>query len=210
LGEAAAVGGDALYRTTSFQEVGGFDPAFICGEEPELCFRLRRAGWRVARLDAEMTLHDAAMTRWSQWRKRTERTGWAFAEGAATYGDSPERYNVGPRRSVLFWGGLVPAGIVACLLAALALNAVDRRLAAAALAFGLLGLAAYPLNALRVARARARAFGDPMPHAVLYGALVLLGKPFEFVGLLRYYRARARGERGRIIEYKGPDAGGAA
>ena len=32
----------------------------ICGEEPELCLRLSRAGWSVHRLDEEMTLHDAA------------------------------------------------------------------------------------------------------------------------------------------------------
>jgi hypothetical protein len=30
------------------------------GEEPELCVRLRRRGWRILRLDAEMTRHDAA------------------------------------------------------------------------------------------------------------------------------------------------------
>ena len=42
------------------------------------------------------------------------------------------------------------------------------------------------------------------PHALLYGAMVTLGKPFEALGALRYRRAKARGERGRIIEYKGP------
>ena len=52
--------------------VGGFNPAVIAGEEPELCVRLRQAGWKIHRLDAEMTLHDAAMTSWRQWWKREQ------------------------------------------------------------------------------------------------------------------------------------------
>ncbi|MEM7524163.1 MAG: glycosyltransferase, partial [Pseudomonadota bacterium] len=79
VGPAQAVGGDALYRRAAFEEVGGFNGAFICGEEPELCFRLRRAGWRIERMDREMTRHDAAITAWGQWIKRTRRSGWAAA-----------------------------------------------------------------------------------------------------------------------------------
>jgi hypothetical protein len=33
----------------------------------------------------------------------------------------------------------------------------------------------------------------------------MLAKPFELRGALRYALARARGERGRIIEYKAPE-----
>ena len=61
VGEAAACGGDALVRVAALREVGGYDAALIAGEEPEMCLRLSRRGWRVRRLDAEMTLHDAAM-----------------------------------------------------------------------------------------------------------------------------------------------------
>ena len=74
--------------------------------------------------------------------------------------------------------------------------------AAALPALAALGLAG--LVALRAARWRRRSFADPWPHALLYGAMVTLGKPFEALGALRYRRAKARGERGRIIEYKGP------
>ena len=63
VGETRACGGDVLMRRDAFRAVGGFDPALIAGEEPELCVRLRAAGWRIWRLDAEMTLHDAAITR---------------------------------------------------------------------------------------------------------------------------------------------------
>src|SRR5690606_5896117 len=65
VGEALACGGDALMLLSAFQAVGGFREDLIAGEEPELCQRLRRAGGQIWRIDAEMTLHDAAMTRLS-------------------------------------------------------------------------------------------------------------------------------------------------
>ena len=198
VGRAAAVGGDAMYRRAAFEAVGGFDPALICGEEPELCLRLARAGWGIERLDAEMTLHDADMHRWSQWRRRVERAGWAFAEGADRHGRGPEAYNRREARRSLAWG----LGLPAALLASLGLAALGVGPAAALPALAALGLAG--LVALRAARWRRRSFADPWPHALLYGAMVTLGKPFEALGALRYRRAKARGERGRIIEYKGP------
>lgn len=202
VGPAHAVGGIALYRRAAFEAVGGFDPTLICGEEPELCFRLRAAGWGVERLDAEMTRHDAAMTQTAQWARRSMRTGWAFAEGAARMGRSPERYNVRERRRTVLWGGLVPAAVALCLLAALGLGLAGSELWPWALGAGLAGLAAYPLMMLRVAAARRRARGDPWRHALLYGAAAIAGKPFEMEGLRRFHAARARGETGRIIEYK--------
>src|SRR5581483_941040 len=63
VGQTLACGGDALVRVAAFEQVGGFRPQLIAGEEPELCVRLREKGWKIWRLDAEMTQHDAAMTR---------------------------------------------------------------------------------------------------------------------------------------------------
>ena len=79
VGTAVACGGDAFVRVAAFNEVGGFSEDLIAGEEPDLCFRLRRAGWRIFRMDAEMTLHDADMTRASQWWQRSVRSGYATA-----------------------------------------------------------------------------------------------------------------------------------
>ena len=69
-----------MVRLAAFEGVGGFSDNLIAGEEPDLCFRLRQSGWRIFRLDAEMTLHDAAMTRASQWWQRSVRSGSATAE----------------------------------------------------------------------------------------------------------------------------------
>src|SRR5258706_283514 len=42
--------GTAMYRVSAFREAGGFRTDLRAGEEPELCLRLRRRGWRIARL----------------------------------------------------------------------------------------------------------------------------------------------------------------
>src|SRR5205814_6463645 len=90
IGQAKSCGGDAMMRVAAVKQVGGFDASVIAGEEPELCVRLRQAGWTVRRIDAEMTLHDAAMTRFSLWWKRMIRGGHAYAQGAALHGRPPE------------------------------------------------------------------------------------------------------------------------
>jgi GT2 family glycosyltransferase len=88
VGEAAACGGDSMIRTDAFIAVGGFSEDLIAGEEPDLCFRLRKAGWGIFRLDAEMTQHDAAMTTAGQWWQRAVRSGYATAEAYQRRGDS--------------------------------------------------------------------------------------------------------------------------
>jgi GT2 family glycosyltransferase len=109
VGEATACGGDSMMRVEAFQQVGGFNPTLIAGEEPELCVRLRQKGWKIFRLDAEMTLHDAQMTRFGQWWKRSLRAGHAYAEGAWLHGREPERHWVKESRSIWLWGlGVLP------------------------------------------------------------------------------------------------------
>lgn len=177
VGQAKACGGDALMRVEAFAGVGGYDPGLIAGEEPELCVRLRQAGWEVWRIDREMTLHDAAMTRFGQWWKRTRRGGHAFAEGAALHGAPPERHWVAETRRALLWGAVLP--IIAILGLLITLWA------------GLL-LLAYPLQVLRLSRRYGweRAF------------FTVLAKVPEALGVLQYRMNRLRKRRSRLIEYK--------
>ena len=109
IGPARACGGDALMRYAAVQAVGGYDPGLIAGEEPDLCLRLRAKGGEVWRVDAEMTLHDAAMTRFSQWWRRAVRAGHAFAEGCARHGF--DHWGLETRRA-LIWGAGLPMAIV--------------------------------------------------------------------------------------------------
>ncbi len=86
IGIVPTCGGDALMRLAALDDVGGFSPELIAGEEPDLCHRLRRAGWTIRRIDRDMSRHDAAMTRFGQWWQRNRRSGYAMAEGLARRG----------------------------------------------------------------------------------------------------------------------------
>jgi GT2 family glycosyltransferase len=112
IGEAKVCGGDALTRVSAIGEVRGYNERLICGEEPEMCIRLRQHGWKIRRIDADMTWHDMAMLKFSQWWKRSLRGGWAVAEGAAMHGMPPERYMQRENLSGLTWGLLLPLVIL--------------------------------------------------------------------------------------------------
>src|SRR5690606_20829115 len=103
-GEIEASGGICMVRADAFRAVGGYNPAILAGEEAEMCSRLRAAGFRIERLPVEMALHDMDMHRFSQWWRRTVRTGHAYAEIHARHASSPERPYDREVRSAWFWG----------------------------------------------------------------------------------------------------------
>ena len=78
-GETLFFGGDVLVRRSALSAVNGFDETLIAGEEPELCRRMRNEGWHIQHIDVPMTLHDLAITRFSQYWRRSQRAGFAFA-----------------------------------------------------------------------------------------------------------------------------------
>jgi glycosyltransferase involved in cell wall biosynthesis len=55
--EVLEFGGAALYRRAALKKVGGFNPYIKSDEEPELCLRLRVAGYRLIRLSELMARH---------------------------------------------------------------------------------------------------------------------------------------------------------
>ena len=115
VGEVKYCGGDAMMRVEAFRQVGGFNPDLIAGEEPELCVRLRQRGC-ILRIDAEMTLHDIAMTQFRQFWKRSIRTGYAFAEGAQCTVSLLSDIVFAHVRSILFWGIVLPLAILVLAL----------------------------------------------------------------------------------------------
>jgi hypothetical protein len=183
-----------MIRVKAFRDVGGYDANIIAGEEPEMCLRMREKGWEIWRIDAEMTLHDAAMTRFSQWWKRNIRAGHAYAEGFAMHGAAPHFYRAKEVRSNWIWGAALPA---TCGFTIVIIALVAPRWTWLALTPLLL----YPLLLLRVTAYRIRR-GDGAFHGFVYASSVVLGKLPQALGQLRYFRNRARGERSTIIEYK--------
>jgi GT2 family glycosyltransferase len=171
VGEAAACGGDALMRVAAFQAVGGFRSDLVAGEEPEMCVRLREAGWRIWRLDAEMTVHEDAMTRFGQWWRRSVRNGGAFAQVALLHRKSRCAIWGHETARAVAWGGLLPAG-----------TAIGSVVHPVILLIGLL----YPAQVARIAAQR----GIYERLAWQYGFFMTLGKIAEFQGILGFLARR--------------------
>lgn len=188
VGPARSCGGDAMMRASAFSQVGGFDGTVLAGEEPELCLRLRQRGWTILRVDAAMTVHDAAMTRFRQWWRRTVRTGYGYGQGHALHGMAPERLYRRKTWSILASGLLVP-------VLALALAVPTR-------GFSLALLAWYPVRIARFARAsRRRGLGSR--DAWAYSAFCMLANLPQLAGLAKHLVARMGRGPSAPIEYKG-------
>lgn len=186
VGDVDWVGGNAAFRASVFEAAGGFDSSLIAGEEPELCLRIRRLGSRVVRIDVPMALHDAAMTRFSQWWRRSLRAGHAYAEGAVMHGASGERYCVREMFRSLAYGAVLPSVAV---LAAPWTGGLS-----------LVGVGLYPVSAYRAYRS-VRGRRDARDSAV-YAGFVTLAKFPEALGILKFHARRLRGRRSELIEYK--------
>jgi cellulose synthase/poly-beta-1,6-N-acetylglucosamine synthase-like glycosyltransferase len=181
IGEVLACGGDSLVRVKAFEEVDGFDPKLMAGEEPEMCARLRECGWKVWRLDAEMTRHDAAMLLFSQWWRRAVRSGYGYAEGLTPRSQSHVWQKEATR--TIFWGGLLPLLIGFSALfypSILWLTFI------------------YPLQICRIALRR----GPAKFESWICALFVMLAKFPEFQGIMKFYWHRSRGRTVELIEYK--------
>jgi GT2 family glycosyltransferase len=179
LGQARACGGDALMRFDRVMAVGGYRVDLIAGEEPEMCLRLRATGAEIWRIEAEMTLHDAALTRFGQWWRRMVRSGHAFAEGSALHGFThwgretarAMSWGVALPLAVLIAGVLHPAGWLLALI--------------------------YPAQVARLA-ARDGFSRNGWAEAVF----AVIGRFAEARGALGYYGNRLIGRKRGLIEYK--------
>ena len=183
-GEVRAFGGDVMIRVIAFDSTGGYRDDLIAGEDPELGVRLRTAGWRIWRLDTEMTVHDAAMTRLGQWWRRALRGGYAFAQGAHLHGKSPEQYCAWETRRAWLWGIWLP---MACLLSGLLL--------------GPWGWTAWLIYPLQILRQTLRNRGS-LSHRATLALFQILARFPESWGQIKFLRDRLLKRQAHLIEYK--------
>jgi len=184
VGEAKACGGNAMMRVTALESMNGFRNDLIAGEEPELCVRLRKSGWRIWRIAVEMGWHDAAISRFGQWWARALRAGYAFAQGVELHGAPPERLGVRESRSAWIWGLGIPVTVLGLFL----------WIGGWALAL----LLVYPIQIVRLALRGTRSMRENWWWAVF----LVLGKFPEVIGQMKYVVHRHVGGRSRLIEYK--------
>lgn len=178
-GETESCGGDAMMRAGAYRDVGGFDARMIAGEEPELCSRLRAAKWRIMRLDAPMTIHDAATFRFGQWWKRGVRSGFGYAQAwRVTRGQGQALYNRELGRA-FGWGAVLPL-----ISVALAIFAHP------------LAILLWPgLNLVQIVRWSPRV-------GLRHATLAAVAHFAELAGALRYMWRAARGDAGGTLVYK--------
>lgn len=188
VGDTRYCGGDVMVRSSAIAAIEGYNETLIAGEDPELCVRLRQAGWKLRRIAADMTHHDANITKLSQWWKRHERAGYAFAEGSTLHGAPPENHWVKETRSNWIYGGLVSFSLLASLLIHPA---------------WLLMLLVYPAQIARLTlRSPAHISSKSLKLRLFYAVDCLAAKIPQCVGQCRYFFNRLSKRQQGLIEYK--------
>ncbi|OYZ67906.1 MAG: glycosyl transferase, partial [Methylophilaceae bacterium 17-43-7] len=144
----------------------------------------RQLGHDVWRLDHEMTLHDAAIFKFSQWWKRTTRAGYAYAESSRLHGNAPEYHWVKESRRAWIWGGIIPL-------------------------LGLLMFVVKPWWSLGILMLLVMQFlrlvsqnRSKKTFAFTYAFFLMVGKVAEMVGQLKYQWHRWFNLKSSLIEYK--------
>lgn len=175
-----ACGGIATYRRNVFESMSGFNGLLIAGEEPELCLRIREAGWKVLSLDEEMGTHDSAMTKFSQWWTRCVKVGFGYMNGLE-WGGWSKQY-----KSTLFWAGL-PLVIVLLVLMSHS-------------GFSLLLFLLYPIQVYRIF---GKVSGDNLSRKdrFIYAFFCMLSKFPEAQGIMTYFLNKIS-SKSKVIQYK--------
>jgi glycosyltransferase involved in cell wall biosynthesis len=185
-------GGDVLMRRGALAEAGGYDPTLIAGEEPELCRRIRARGHRILHIDAPMTKHDFAMTRFRQYWRRALRSGHAYAEVSKRFRhtDDPlwQTARIRNLRRGAFWVVTPLLALVACGLTRSVWPALS----------WLVLLAAMAARSGWKVRWKC---SDPAT-LFLYGLHSHLEQVPILFGQLQFERNARRGKRKGLIEYK--------
>lgn len=103
--EAKSFGGNVLILKEALQAANGYDESLPAGEDPDLSYRIRQLGYKILRLNQPMASHDINLTNFSQFFRRTKRSGYAYARLAVKYFRQEERFML--KRLVRIFGGVL-------------------------------------------------------------------------------------------------------
>jgi len=186
-GEINSCGGDFMIRSQIFKETGGFNITVIAGEEPELCYRIKKTGKKIYRLDQGMTLHDAAIKQFSQWWKRTARSGHAYAQGLYLHRGEKPAFCLRNSASIWLWAVIFPTAVL--LLTIL----LDYKMLALMSLYGILFIRTYRYSLSRTEGNHA--------HSSLYAFFTILGKWAQLQGQILFLKRLILKNKFQIIEY---------
>lgn len=184
VGEALSCGGDSVMRMAAVKAVGGFDSSLIAHEEPELSARLRAQGWTIHRIQADMTLHDADITKLGQVWKRSRRGGFGYTQVLSKNPKAADRSLVMLVMRPLFWAIGLPLAIIFAAF------------------FWVPALALLPIMYIfQIARVAVRTPGR-IRYKLSFALLSLFAKFAEAFGILEFAYKRILGLRMDAIVYK--------
>ena len=174
-----------MMRPDALEAVGGYRDDLIAGEEPELCVRLRAAGWRIWRLEREMAIHDAAHD-----CILTSGGGAPYAVATPTR-KAPICTEHRPNATSFGRHAVLGFGEFGCRLPAFSSIPL----------FGAWGWALWLIYPLQFFRQTMRNRG-PLGERALLALFQVLSRFAEGLGQISFFRDRVFGRQGRLIEYK--------
>ena len=176
-GYTETCGGNFLILAKVFASAQGFNESLIAGEEPELCLRIRRAGWEILSVSEDMVWHDINLHSFYQWCKRSIRTGHAYAEVAWMHRKFPEKYWYMHNIRIFCWGLLLP--LILVLLSF----------------FNICFLALFFIYPAQIGRLA-------LKEGWLYAYFCVLAKFPHAIGQGKYILNNLLGKQSQLIEYK--------
>ena len=204
VGSAKSCGGDSMINMSVLREVGGFDEHLIAGEEPELCFRIRKADWSIQRIDYRMSVHDADIRKFKQWWIRHVRAGYGTVYVASRQLASEKHH--GDRGEILFLDQVksprrwIVGSIFLFIVTAVPCGMVFGAALGMLIGVGIVILA-WVAQSLRIALLQRERAGS-LPAALVYGISLMIAKWAVLQGQIRFFRDRIRNQNAQIIEYK--------
>jgi glycosyltransferase involved in cell wall biosynthesis len=203
IGPAKSCGGDSMMKIAPIRAVGSFNASVMAGEEPELCLRLRNAGYKIWRIDAEMTTHDSAIRRFKQLWWRQVRSGYGAMDVYTRFGQSDGLFR-SQVRSAQFWTLIVPAMILPCFIIGAIFGIItDNNWLATAGFFALLPIAMWFGQILKMATQSLRRRRPP-GLSFAWGWFTMVGKIAAIYGQYRWRKNFLAGQKPVLIEYKRP------
>ena len=186
-GEVEECGGIFMIRNSAFQEIKGFNPSVIAGEEPDLCYRLTKAKWKIYRLSDPMVLHDAQLAKFSQWKRRAIRSGHAYAQGYYLHREEKDGYCLKDSQKIWFWAFLYPLFIFLTVIF-----------------FDIKALILFVLYILQFVKitGNCHKWTGSLKQSVLYSFFTILGRWPQLAGQIIFLKRLLKGESWRIIERK--------
>ena len=194
LGDARSCGGDAMMRVGPLIEAKGYNETLIAGEEPDLCLRMRNSGWRIKRIEPDMTMHDAAITDLGSWWKRAKRAGHAYAEHVYLHRRSADPDWIKALLSMAAWAVILPGFLVAGLMLWVIHDPI----------WIVLSVAVAMLFAFQFARLwlRCRTNGLTLKEGREEAFLLILAKFAHLAGASKFTFNHLTGRKAVLIEYK--------